>query len=288
MGYRKKSESVGSSPHEREFGKNILTLVIYSSHSSNQLPKIKQVILPNPREVVVVDDSHTRKPEIRATITEDFDDEKLIRFLTASYRSLRGPLRVFASARTLVFLHLVSYTDIYALRASPLPPPPAALHGDDVTGIRLQRLFEKPRTGYQQHELVDFVHQLPENSEHDPQLHTSEHVAIQFIEGWSVRRIASAIFVVMLAAVLVTILWTTVGMEASFVPTVGGFGGGDVGSGNGTGEGLFSGGTTREMIAGGFHGVGTRAGTGMLLGMLVLALGWTAVVGWIGLSWLVG
>ena len=179
MGYRKKTDSsLASPPHEREFGKNILTLVIYSSQSKNQLPKIKQVILPNPRQANLGNDIPTKESEVSATNNEDFDDEKLIRFLTASYRSLRGPLRVFASARTLVFLHLVSYTDIYALRASATPPPPATLHGDDVTGLRLQRLLESPKTGRHQHELVDFVHQLPENSEHDPRLHTNEHVAI--------------------------------------------------------------------------------------------------------------
>lgn len=102
------------------------------------------------------------------------------------------------------------------------------------------------------------------------------------------RRIAFAISVVLMLAVLATILWSTLGVEASLVPAVGGSSGSDSGNGNGTGDGFFGERITREMLAGGFRGAGTRVGTGVLLGMLVLGLGWTAVAGWIGLSWLVG
>ena len=52
----------------RNNGKDLLTLVIYSSQASNRLAKVKQIALPAPKDIVVVDDSDPKKPQIRATI----------------------------------------------------------------------------------------------------------------------------------------------------------------------------------------------------------------------------
>lgn len=133
--------------------------------------------------------------------------------------------------------------------------------------------------------MVNFVAQLPQNSKYDARRHGRDNVAVEFVEGWSVRRIALAVILVVVLSVAATVLWTTFGVEASFVAR-GGSSSGD-GSGNGNGEDVFGGKGTREALEGGFRGAGTRVGTGVLLGLLVLFLGWTGVGAWVVLSWLV-
>lgn len=49
-------------------GKDLLTLVIYSSQASNRLAKVKQITIPTSKDIVVVDDSDPTKPQVRATI----------------------------------------------------------------------------------------------------------------------------------------------------------------------------------------------------------------------------
>ena len=68
MGY-KKEEQMSSLSAKTSLGvKDILAVIIYSSQSSNRLAKVKQIVLPKAKNITLVDDSHAKQPQIRATI----------------------------------------------------------------------------------------------------------------------------------------------------------------------------------------------------------------------------
>ena len=76
---------------------------------------------------------------------------------------------------------------------------------------------------------------------------------LEFVEGWNIGRILVAFGVVLVLSLLATLLWVFFG-------------------------------TTWIHV--GFRGAGERVVTGLLLGLLVLFLGWTGVGGWLWVSWL--
>ena len=87
------------------------------------------------------------------------------------------------------------------------------------------------------------------------------------------RRIALAAVTFLLLSFLATLLWITIG-------TKGQLSNGDV---TGDEKGFF---TTITGGTGG--GMSDRVEGGVLLGLLVLLIGWTGVGAWVGLSWVVG
>lgn len=78
---------------------------------------------------------------------------------------------------------------------------------------------------------------------------------LEFVEGWNSIRIMLALASVLLLAVAATLLWVFVGLGAPLSKGVGDAGG--------------------------------RVGAGVALGIFVLLIGWTAVLGWLAVSWLV-
>ena len=94
------------------------------------------------------------------------------------------------------------------------------------------------------------------------------------------RRIALAAATFLLLSVLATLLWITVGRSGG---KEGHLSSGDVTS---DGKGGFT--TIAGVIGGEKGGMGERVEPGVLLGLLVLLVGWTGVGAWVGLSWVVG
>jgi len=80
---------------------------------------------------------------------------------------------------------------------------------------------------------------------------------IELEEGWAVRRIVAAAFMVLLATIAMVVIWTVVGVSP----------GGDRGG----------------VLA----GAGRRVQEAFLMGLLVLAIGCVEVAIWIGISWVV-
>ena len=78
-------------------------------------------------------------------------------------------------------------------------------------------------------------------------------IGLEFVEGWNIGRILVVLGVVLVLSLLATLLWVFFG-------------------------------TTWIHV--GFRGVGERVATGLLLGLLVLLLGWTGVGGRLWVSWL--
>ena len=68
LGYKNEGQPSSLQNGTRDNGKDIITLVIYSPRSSNRLAKVKQVVLPQHKDITLVDDSFAKQPQIRATI----------------------------------------------------------------------------------------------------------------------------------------------------------------------------------------------------------------------------
>ena len=78
---------------------------------------------------------------------------------------------------------------------------------------------------------------------------------LEFVEGWSLPRVLGAVAVVLVLAVAATLLWLFLGVR-------------------------FLGGA-------GYRGAGSRVGESMLVGLMVLLLGWSLVAAWMGVSWFI-
>ena len=97
-------------------------------------------------------------------------------------------------------------------------------------------------------------------------------MALELVEGWKVSRIAVALAVVVVLSLVGTLLWTFLGI------------GGGLRLQNEARVGFP---VELKMVSAGFRQAGSRVQTGVVLGVLVLLLGWTVVGAWMLLSWLV-
>lgn len=179
----------------------------------------------------------------------DFDDQKLFRLLRAEYRRRRGCFRVLAGARTLCCVRLRPDASSTGMDGRSDTAP---VDDDFATSARLTRLFRSPKTGKAKHDCVDFI------------TNTSIHgtVTFELVEDWSVTRIALAVVAVVLASLAAVLLWVFLG----------------TGGGGQELRGFHEGGL-------GFRNAGGRVEAAVVVGVLVLLVGWTGVGAWVGLSW---
>lgn len=120
-------------------------------------------------------------------------------------------------------------------------------------------LYRNPKLGRGEHAWVDWIGRRPENNG----VMGSEKIALELVEGWCVRKIGMALVAVLLASALSALLWTFLGEGGCTLCFI------------------------RNETQTGFRNAGGRLEAGAMLGLLVLSLGWTAVGGWVFLSWLV-
>lgn len=91
----------------------------------------------------------------------------------------------------------------------------------------------------------------------------SENIALELVEGWCVLKIGMALVAVLLVSAFSASLRTFLGARGCALCFL------------------------RNETQTGFRNAGGRLETNAMLGLLVLLLGWTAVGGWVFLSWLV-
>lgn len=122
---------------------------------------------------------------------------------------------------------------------------------------------------------------------------TSGPLGLEFIEGWSVSRIALAFALVLLATSAVCVLWIVLGPDT--------LGPADAGAtrasaavdgrvhtyGNASSPGAPQGVKHPEMRAAAADARSARVVSGIVMSVVVLLAGWTATAVWIGVSWLV-
>ena len=212
-----------------------------------------------------------------------FDDENLSRRLLSEYRKLRGRWRILLGARSLQAAGIVMYTHPYKLFAATgsgdvdhFFQPTYGLTGrawQDVAAVESRRLhflkeyLARPEKGAGKDEVVQWLRQLGGKGEADP-----ERIAVKFVENWSVWRLSIAFVSVLVLSAAAALLWVFLGVETINVLEQ------SLGSGS-SGKPVLQ----KEMLS---QGTGGRVEGGLLLGLLVLFLGWTGLAGWALLSWL--
>lgn len=256
--------------------KSLLTLVLYSHGDS--VAKVKKAIIPTSQQRTYVDDSDEKKPPIKATMSDDFDDEKLYKLIRSEYTSMRGSLRQLASARTVRSMNLLAYRSTSQL----VSKHAKAMHfrnqdeEEYLAEARMLDLFKKPKIGRKHHEWVEWVTTLPENSHVEPV--DNERIALELVEGWSLSKFLFAVITVLIFSLLATLLWIFLGL----------------GSDKWTYEGPAD-----RFLRGiqdisqhvesptGFRGAGGRVEAGVAIGVLTLMFGWTGIGAWLLLNYLV-
>ena len=286
---RKGGKAIIDPGHETEHDNQpnaVLTLVLYGN--SNPIPKVKTIVLPDPQETQLIDESENGKPPITATQTLPFDDETLSKLLRSTYNTMRGPLRYLASARKVRNLRLLSYTSIAQLasrHAKPMQfPGDTVVPEEEIPEARMLDLFQKPRLGRGRNEWTSWVQGLPENGK-GSENSDRDRIAIEFVEEWAPGKLYCAIAAVLFCSLLATFLWIFVGT------------GGQVGLQSASSSSDIDLKGLRNGLLQAFEppvespvvykGPGGRVQAGVELGILILLLGWTAVGGWALLSWLV-
>jgi len=263
-----KEKKAGEKKGERP--RDVLMLVVYSPNS--RIPRVKEVVIPEPKETVLVDDSDEKKPVAMATMRKDFDDEKLFKLIRAEYGKMRGFAGSIASARSVKNVGVLHYGNIAELSHRGEQRFPGMMFGaenEDLVGDGMLALLQDPKVGRKSHTWTEWVKRLPGNSKSEND--AREKIAIEFIQGWSLTGIVLAVTTILMLSMAAMLLWIFLGVGnvSSIVPETGDGGGG-----------------LRERTRGGFRGAGDRVESGVALGVLVLLFGWTGVGAWILVSWL--
>jgi len=263
-----KENKAGEKREERP--KDVLMLVVYSPNS--RIPRVKEVIIPGPKETVLVDDSDEKKPVAMATMRKDFDDEKLFKLIRAEYGKMRGFAGSIASARSVKNIGVLHYSNIAELSHRGEQRFPGMMFGaenEDLVGDGMLALLQDPKVGRKSHIWTEWVKRLPGNSKSEND--AREKIAIEFIQGWSPTGIVLAVTTILMLSMAAMLLWIFLGVGnvSSIVPETGDAGGG-----------------LKGRTRGGFRGAGDRVESGVALGVLVLLFGWTGVGAWILVSWL--
>ena len=101
-------------------------------------------------------------------------------------------------------------------------------------------------------------------------------LALELVRGWGRLKMSIAVAGIMITSMLSTVVWILLGVNQGvsvvdkvFTPTV------------------KLGGWTTNNADGDWNGAGSRVGSGAALGLLALLLGWSWMILWIGMSWLV-
>ncbi|MCJ1310622.1 hypothetical protein MMC25_004287 [Agyrium rufum] len=253
-----------------------LTLVLHN-HARPTIPRLGTIFVPkinrdrDTRNSCIVTESaeefpmRESKPENRK-IAILFDDQELWLSVRQKYRVMRGFPRRLLCARTLQGVRLLGYSSLAELMEGHqrLMHTNARGREDTFAEERIMEFIKRPQSGKGKSEWVEWIGALPENQLDLVGGNAREMVALEFVEGWAVDRIAMAGLVVMLMSAAATVLWIMLGVPSGIAADMGG-----------------------KFVGVGFQGAGARFEGGIVFGVLVLVMGWSGLIGWLGLSYLV-
>jgi hypothetical protein len=229
----------------------------------------------------------------------DFDDAHFFHELRKTYRHLAGPYRFF-SARRLQYIdisHSITCSDKHSLEFGlrsrtasfcshdfPRSPRFLASRGltDSFSAAELMKHYNNPKIGKARYAWVHWAHRI---SSVAPQIQSpasappadspaarlasskateTDHMVgdggcaagLEFVEGWCAWIISVAVVSVVLCALAAALCWIFLGPN------------------------MF-------ILSSGYRNFGERVEGGCLLGAFVLMIGWSGLIGWATLSWLV-
>ena len=203
-----------------------------------------------------------RSPRLLAFkgLADTFSEEKLM-------EHYRNPKAGRARYSWVHWAHRIAASTTPALLKIPITPPPpgsAATDGtfeDEGKGASNSNNNNGSGNGNDANE-ASKAKEAADNYDVDSG-ETAENsgVGIEYIEDWSIPRIASALAVILLLAIAATLLWIFLGV----------------------GPALANG----DIVTGGLRNAGERVVTGLVFGVFVFLIGLVAVLAWVWVSWLV-
>ncbi|KAK3072765.1 hypothetical protein LTR53_006227 [Teratosphaeriaceae sp. CCFEE 6253] len=246
--------------------------------NQHSLPRVTILILPASNDFSAIRSRSIGQKE-RHFKSLDFDDEEFFRQLRTRYKKLCGPLH-FLSARSLRRISVsgpaAKAADAgYGWLHQPRSPRLLAYRGlsDTFGEEKILLHYRKPTLGRQRYAFVHWAHRLaaapplrtPQGGddlqrtvETDLVRRQEQAEGLEFVVGWSVRRIVLVISLVVALSVAAALIWILLGRNTAPGPSHGGY---------------------REA--------GDRVGPGVLVGICVLLVGLTGMLGWLGVCWLV-
>ena len=189
-----------------------LIIVVYTHH--NRVPKVKQLHVPTvAHEIPILNPSKSAKSPSKAIMNRNFDDATLFTLLRSTYTSLRGTWTAKFSARTVCSIRLLGYEKTCQL-ATNRAKRQCFENKDEEAGFaeaQLIELYKQPRQGKGHWEWWSWVRGLPENQAAE----LEGRVALELVEGWSVRRILLALALVAVCSLLAMLLWIFAGTASN-------------------------------------------------------------------------
>lgn len=256
-----------SATGSRKRGDAILALVLFNRRT--RVPIFRRIAIPGRKKAVDSPTSPQKSPGSNSSTDpqREFDDERLFKLIRAEYGRMRGTTyhtiaNLFRArdVRDVGFLSFSKASQLLKSDRGSQRRKTFPVSGDDgFAESEMLALYRSPKLGREEYAWVDWIGRRPENNG----VMGSEKIALELVEGWCVRKIGMALVAVLLASVLSALLWTFLGAGGCTLCFL------------------------RNETQTGFRNAGGRLETGLMLGLLVLLLGWTTVGGWVFLSWLV-
>lgn len=254
-------------------GEKTVRLVVRGRDGSTRQVGRSQLVIPAPSSNPLskaISDGGGPCPSLHGPNfkTWDFDDKLFFEELRHEHARLTGPFRLF-SARSLRIIR---------------PTCCVENESDSFSEKEMMRAFKRPvlgkgRYGWVQwiHRLSSYSHKANSSSPTSPSSRPAEDITLEFIQGWSPTRIIIALFLIIFFSLLVALLWILLGTRVRSDGVRVAL--------NEKGQPDVFWATPVDTV--GYRHAGERVAGGMLAGILSLMVGWTAVGGWIVVSWFV-
>ena len=206
-----------------------------------------------------VESEAMRSPRLLAFkgLEDTFSEEKLM-------EHYRNPKAGRARYSWVHWAHRIAASAAPALSKIPItPPPPGSAATDTTLEEDSSKANNDDAANKGDAEEAAKVRSAAEGYEvnSDEAADDNNGVGIEFIEDWSVSRIAIALIIVFALAVAATLLWTFLGV----------------------GPALADG----NVVTGGVQSAGVRVAAGFIFGVFVFLIGLAVVIAWAWVSWLV-
>ncbi|KAH9825466.1 Transcription factor IIIC subunit delta N-term [Teratosphaeria destructans] len=211
--------------------------------------------------------------------TTDFDDAAFFTQLRTCYHELTGATRLF-SARSLRRIAVSGPASKaadagYDWLHQPRSPRVLAYRGltDSFSEEKILQQYLDPSLGRKRFAFVHWArrlaaappNQMPQVDDDSDQPVDADLVrrmeqpeGLEFVVGWSIKRIALALLLLIFLSIAIAILWIFLGKN-----------------------------TVSGEARGGFRDAGDRVLPGMVMGICLLLIGLSGIGGWLGVSWLI-